>query len=52
VGLIEQRAGLAPRLLLVTPVRKLGTHDGEGVRTDLRIPQQLNRVSAGQELFK
>ncbi len=32
---IEQRATLAPRALLVPPVRELGTHDGKGVGSDL-----------------
>jgi len=47
VGLIEQGAGLTPRTLLITPVCKLVLHNGKGVRSNLRIAQQLNRITGG-----
>src|SRR4029450_13425356 len=39
---VQQRATLAPRALLVPPVRELGTHDGKRVGTDRRISQQFD----------
>jgi hypothetical protein len=51
--LVEQGAGFAPRPLFVSPVREFMTHDRKGVGSDLRIAQQLNRVSCGlQGRFK
>ena len=49
--LIEQRAGLAPRALLVAPVRELARHDGKRIRADLRIAQHLDRVARGLQGF-
>jgi len=45
MGLIEECTGLAPGTLLIPPVRELVPHDGKRVWTDLRIPQQFNRIS-------
>jgi len=45
MGLIEQSAGFAPRTLFIPPVRELVTNHGKRVGTDLRIPQQFNRIS-------
>jgi hypothetical protein len=45
VRLIEKRAGLAPRALLVTPIREFQWNDRKRVGTDLRIAQQLNSAA-------
>ena len=42
VRLVEERAGLAPRHLLVPPVRELGRHRRVDVRPDLRVPGHLD----------
>ena len=44
VRLVEKRAGLLPRTLLISPVRELGTHHRKGVGSDLRIAQALHRT--------
>ena len=49
VRLVEQRGGVAPRMLLVAPVRELGGDRGIDVRADLRIPHELDRVPDGLE---
>jgi hypothetical protein len=41
MGLVEERARLAPRALFVSPVRELGAHHRKGVGSDLRVSQQL-----------
>jgi hypothetical protein len=52
VGLVEQCAGLAPRALLVAPVRELVRHHREGVRADLRVAQHLDwALRSAQCLF-
>jgi hypothetical protein len=45
VRLIEEGTGLAPRALLVSPVREFGPHYREGVGAYLRIAQQLHGTS-------
>src|SRR5690606_2055828 len=51
--LIEQSARLAPGALLVAPVRKLGRDHRKRVRPDLRVAQQLDRVTDGtQQVFQ
>ena len=44
VRLVEEHGGLAPRLLLATPVRELGRHDGVDVGSELRVAQVLDGV--------
>ena len=44
VRLVEQRAALAPRALLVAPVRELGPNHRKGIGPDLRIAQQVDRA--------
>jgi hypothetical protein len=42
VGLVEKRAGLLPRTLLISPVRKLGPDHRKGIWSYLGITQQLD----------
>jgi hypothetical protein len=49
VRLIEQRAGLTPRTLLVAPVSELARHDRERVRPDLRVAQHVDRALRGPD---
>ena len=45
MGLIEERAGMTPCQLLVSPIGELRLDDRESVRPDFRITQQLDRAS-------
>ena len=53
VRLVEENGPVAPRALLVAPVRKLGRNDRIDIGADLRIAQHLDRVASRfQDLFK
>ena len=47
--LIEKRACFTPRPLFIPPIGKFGTHNGKGIRTDLRIAQHLDRITGGSQ---
>src|SRR5204862_339414 len=51
--LIEQRACLPPRLLLIPPIGELRPYNREGIRPDLRIAEKLHRIAdVLQQLFE
>ena len=45
--LVEQRRRVAPRVLLVAPVRELAGNGRVDVRPDLRVPGEIDRVADG-----
>ena len=47
VGLVEKNAALAPRALLVAPVRVFGGDHRIDIRSYPRIPQQWYRIAGG-----
>ncbi len=53
VRLVEQNAGVPPGALFVAPVRVFGRHDRIDIGSDLRIAEQVDRVSGGfQQIFQ
>src|SRR5579872_4599956 len=51
VRLVEKRAGFLPGPLLIPPVAELGTYHRKGIRSDLRIPQHLDRIAGSLQQF-
>jgi len=49
VRLIEQHRALAPRCLLVAPVRKLARYDGVNVGSNALIAEKIDRIFGGFE---
>ncbi len=53
VRLVEQDTGVAPRALLVTPVRVFGRHYRIHVGADLRIAEQVDGIAGrAQQIFQ
>ena len=47
VRLIEQRAAVAPGLLLISPIGEFMLHHRKSIGSDLRVPQHFNRITGG-----